>query len=470
LLQGFAATPALGLLGGCADHDDPRNVDDVSRIDTTRVARVVRPTGVAALARELARTRGPVSIGGARYSMGGQVAAPGSLHVDMRSLNRLVWLDVATRRVRVQAGMAWRDLQDLIDPHDLSVRIMQSFSNFTIGGSVGVNCHGRYVGRGPLVNSVRALQLVLADGRTLELSRERDPALFGAVFGGYGGLGVVTEVELELDRNMRIEREARHVGLEDYPRFFREEVLGRPDAVLHNADLAPPTFDAPLAITWRESTAALTTAARLVPRDGDYSRDQSLIWSVSEFPDISHGLREREVQRSVVDTPAVVWRNHEASLDTAMLEPRTRWMSTYLLQEYFVPVAAFLPFARAMARILAAHEVNALNVSIRHSPADATSLLRWAPQDVFSFVLYHKQRRYPRSDADAGLWTRELVEAALACGGRYYLPYRLHATPRQFARAYPEAKAFATLKRRVDPQGRFTNRLWQAYLPRVGGS
>ena len=47
-----------------------------------------------------------------------------------------------------------------------------------------------------------------------------------------------------------------------------------------------------------------------------------------------------------------------------------------------------------------------------------------------------------------------------------YLPYRLHATPAQFARAYPEAQAFAALKRQVDPRGRFTNRLWQANLPR----
>jgi len=32
----------------------------------------------------------------------------------------------------VQAGIKWRDIQDAIDPHDLSVKIMQSFSNFTV--------------------------------------------------------------------------------------------------------------------------------------------------------------------------------------------------------------------------------------------------------------------------------------------------------------------------------------------------
>jgi FAD/FMN-containing dehydrogenase len=58
--------------------------------------------------------------------------------------------------------MCWRDLQVHLDPHDLAERIMQSYSNFSIGGLLSVNCHGRYVGAGPLAHSVRALQLVTA--------------------------------------------------------------------------------------------------------------------------------------------------------------------------------------------------------------------------------------------------------------------------------------------------------------------
>jgi FAD/FMN-containing dehydrogenase len=113
--------------------------------------------------------------------------------------------------------------------------------------------------------------------------------------------------------------------------------------------------------------------------------------------------------------------------------------------------------------------VNALNVSIRHSPADRDSLLRWAPVDVFSFVLFHKQRNTPAADLQAGEWTRQLVDAALDCGGRHYLPYRLHATPEQFLRAYPEAREFAALKSRIDPGNRFRNQLWDRYLGAASG-
>jgi len=59
--------------------------------------------------------------------------------------------------------------------------------------------------------------------------------------------------------------------------------------------------------------------------------------------------------------------------------------------------------------------------------------------------------------------TRELVDAALALGGTYYLPYRLHATQAQFERAYPMAQQFFALKRRYDPAGLFRNSFYEAY-------
>jgi len=104
------------------------------------------------------------------------------------------------------------------------------------------------------VNSVRALQLVTADAQVLELSRSQNAELFRAVFGGYGALGVVTEVELDLDANTRMERVVQGVPLEDYPRFFQESVLADPKMVMHNADLIPPGFDTPVAVAGERPT------------------------------------------------------------------------------------------------------------------------------------------------------------------------------------------------------------------------
>jgi FAD/FMN-containing dehydrogenase len=461
VLQSAAVGLAVAACG--RTPDDALSILDVAQLDATQVARVVRPPDTAAIQQALRDWRGAVSIGGGRFSMGGQIAAPGSLHLDLRALTGVVAFAPAERTIRVRAGMRWRDLLDVLDPHDLAVATMQSYSDFTVGGSVSVNCHGRYVGRGAIASTVRALQLVSSTGELLELARDRNAELFAATIGGYGGIGVISEVELELDRNTPIERQVERVALAEYPDFVRERVLGDADCVLCNADLTPPAFDRPLAIRWRRTRRAPTQPERLLPREQSHLVDRGLVWIASELP-AADRLRRRQQEQMLAAPAPVQWRNREASLSVRSLEPATRMFSTYLLQEYFIPVAQFGAFARRMAQILLEADVNALNVSIRHAPVDTLSLLRWATQEVFCFVLYYKQDAGAHADLAAQRWTRALIDAALDAGGRYYLPYRLHATREQFRRAYPGVDAFVALKRGVDPQGRFRNRLWDTYL------
>lgn len=459
MTSAFAAA-AVGPQTTVRPYVDSNVVRDYSAITAVPVAKVLRPESTLAVSEAIRDWPGSISIGGGRFSMGGQVASPDSLHLDMRGMNRVLALDPQKRVARLQAGATWRDLQEAIDEHDLAVSIMQSFSNFTVGGSVSVNCHGRYVNKGPVVNSVRALQIVGADGRVQELTA--DSPLFRGVMGGYGGLGVVTEVELELDKNSRLRRVVEEVDIESYPDYFEAKIAAEPKVVFHNADLRPPRFDEPRLISWMTTDEEATIPERLIPRDRDYSRNRDLIWAVSELPG---GKRlRRRVEDRLFAQKAVVWRNYEASLDTDSLEPRTRLFSTYLLQEYFVPVANFLPFIRSMVNVLRRNDVNALNVSVRHSPPDKTSLLTWAPTEVFSFVLYYKQRNTQRARREAEAWTRELIDVVLANDGRYYLPYRLHASHSQFKKAYPEIREFIELKKQVDPTGKFQNLLWEKHL------
>lgn len=60
-------------------------------------------------------------------------------------------------------------------------------------------------------------------------------------------------------------------------------------------------------------------------------------------------------------------------------------------------------------------------------------------------------------------WNAELIDAALKHEGRYYLPYRLHATAEQFHSAYPQAGEFFALKRKFDPGELFQNQFYVKY-------
>jgi len=213
-LSPIVALPfVLRLAWPIAVSADPVIVNDITQLNPIAVARVVTPRTVDEV-RELVRSHsGPISIGGGRFSMGGQIATEGSLFLDMRGMKRVVAFSPENRTISVEPGITWRAIQELIDPHGLSVKIMQSYASFTVGGSLSVNVHGRYVGQGPLIGSVRSIEVVLADGQLVQASPSENAELFYGSIGGYGGLGVIVQATLELTENHPVAREVRKLAV-----------------------------------------------------------------------------------------------------------------------------------------------------------------------------------------------------------------------------------------------------------------
>jgi uncharacterized membrane protein YhaH (DUF805 family) len=144
---------------------EQRIINDVTGLNPVIVREVFRPESIAELQEKIRATTGKISVGGGRFSMGGQTADPESLHIDLRRLNRIVELDEERRIITVEAGIRWCDIQAVIDRKNLSIKIMQTYANFTVGGALSVNAHGRYTGLGPVILSVKAIKLILAFAR-----------------------------------------------------------------------------------------------------------------------------------------------------------------------------------------------------------------------------------------------------------------------------------------------------------------
>jgi len=441
----------------------PLIINDVSQLNPIRVNEIITPTTTTEIVEAVKRHPGPISIGGARHSMGGQIATNDALFIDMRQFNRVVSFAPAEKTITVQAGIRWRDIQEHIDAANLSVKIMQSYANFTVGGSLSVNAHGRYVGLGPIILSVKSLKVVLADGTVVEASPTSNADLFNGVIGGYGGLGVIVEATLELTDNVKIKRHTETMPVTDYKRYFVDTIRDHSEAVFHNAEIYPPDYTTVRAVTFSITNDPLTIQDRLMPTGQSYRLDRFGVWVVSEWP-FGKSLRRRIFDPTYYESEPVTWRNYEASLDTAELEPASRETFTYAIEEYFVPVDRFDDFVPRMRDIFRRHDVNVIYVSIRHAKQDPGSLLAWARTEVFAFVVYYKQETNDSAKNEVGVWTRDLIDAALDLGGSYYLPYQLHATEQQFLRAYPRALEFLALKQRFDPTNKFRNELLDKYL------
>ncbi|QIH08600.1 MULTISPECIES: FAD-binding oxidoreductase [unclassified Pseudomonas] len=462
---GLLFCAALGLAS--ASHGE-QIVNDITQLNPIVVDQVAQPTRLEQIVQLVADHPGPIAIGGGRYSMGGQTATEHALQIDMRRFDQVLAFSRERKEITVQAGITWRALQTFIDPYDLSVSIMQSYANFTVGGALSVNAHGRYIGYGPLVGSVKSIKLVLADGQVIEASPQNNAELFYGAIGGYGGLGVIAEATLQLSDNVRLLRTFEEMPLERYNDYFFQHIANDPKVILHNAVLYPNQYQHLRAVSYSQTELPVTVEERLTPLDRNYWKERRAMKVVSQWP-MGKSIREEVIDPLVFKRQQVVWRNYEASLDVRELEPASRARRTYVLQEYFVPPGQLQGFVEDMGETLRKHKVNVINLSIRHAKADPGTLLAWARTDVFALVLYYQQDTRPAARDEVRQWTRSLVDSAIRHGGSYYLPYQILATPEQFHAAYPRANEFFALKARVDPHNKFRNKLWDAYAPQRPG-
>ncbi len=437
-------------------------VNDVTQINPIMMEHVFAPTSIAEIQQIIKTSKGPISIGGGRYSMGGQTAIDLGVQIDMRKMNHVVKLDKENKKITVEAGIRWRDIQDAIDPHNLSIKIMQTYSNFTVGGSLSVNVHGRYIGQGPLIRSVEMIKVVLPDGTLLEASPAQNQEIFYSTIGGYGGIGVIVEATLQLADNIKLMRQVEVVSEAEYTDYFKKNIRDNTNVVLHNGDLYPPDFNKVSAVNWLKTDEPLTITDRMIPRNQKYWLQPKALSVISSIP-FGRDLRSSILDPLVYKTKTVVWRNYEASYDVAELEPSSRSKYTYVLQEYFIPVGKFHEFVPKMRTVFNKHDVNVINVSIRHALPDTGSYLAWATEEVFCFVIYIKQAVTPKAKSETAIWTREMQDEILSLGGRWYLPYQIHATDDQFQKAYSGFAKFAELKQKVDPDFRLKNKLWERY-------
>lgn len=441
---------------------EERIIDDVTRLNPVLVSKVFRPQSVEEICEIVKNTTSAISVGGGRFSMGGQTASPHSTHIDMRRMNRVLEFSKEDKLIKVQTGIRWCDIQQHVDEHNLSIKTMQTYANFTVGGALSVNAHGRYTGLGPVILSVRSIDVVLAEGSLVHASRNENEEIFYGAIGCYNAIGIIVQAELELADNVAIKRVHQKMKVEDYKAYFFKNIRDNSKAVFHNGDIYPPEYKRVRAVTWEETNDKPTVKTRLMPLKESYPLERYFLWSFTETP-LGKWRREYLIDPLLFRTKRIHWRNYEAGYDVAELEPRSRTDSTYVLLEYFVPVQRFEEFEKQMAEIFIRYNVNVLNVSIRHAKPDPGSYLAWAREEVFAFVVYYKQRTDAASKNKVAIWTRELADAVISVDGSYYLPYQVHPTKEQFLKAYPNAHKLFELKAKLDPDYKFRNILWDTY-------
>ena len=171
--------------------------------------------GIAA-AIAIAREEGvPVLPRGGGTSQCGQTVNPAIVVDTSRHLNRVLEIDPAARKVRVEPGIVLNDLNKALKPHGLFFPVDPSTaSRATLGGMAANNsCGSRSLRYGQMVDHVTGIDAILADGTSQR---------FGWVPGNPDG-ETLDPRYLDLVQRMRAlaTREADEIGLR-FPHVLRQ--------------------------------------------------------------------------------------------------------------------------------------------------------------------------------------------------------------------------------------------------------
>ena len=178
--------------------DEARRVEDET-VDRrpALIARCAGPRDVAAAIAHARRAGLPLTVRGGGHGPDGFAVADDALVIDLTRM-RDVCVNSARRRVRVDGGATWRELDAATQASGLAVTGARlpsvGVAGFTLGSGSG------WLERrlGLAADSMRGARVVTADGDLVTASADENADLFWALRGGGASFGVVAELEFAL--------------------------------------------------------------------------------------------------------------------------------------------------------------------------------------------------------------------------------------------------------------------------------
>lgn len=325
--------------------------DDVSELNLTKVNKLIdveqNPKAMQKQLRALIlyakKHHLKVSISGTKHSMGGHTIYPNGIALNMLPY-RHMQLDKQTNILTIGSGATWEDALQYLDGYGKSIAVMQSFSNFSIGGSISVNGHGWQKRAATISSSIESFSLMNSQGEIVDCSRSQNPELFRLVIGGYGLFGIILDVKLKVVDNTAMRFHSVSIKAEDYFTAYERHVSQNPNVQFaygrlrisnkHFLEQATLNYfeqidESPLVLKQQEKKNL--DILRMVFRgsvDSEYGK--RLRW------DLENTLNQ-------VSPYMTFSRNEILSKDTSLIENKDP-KSTDLLHEYFIPEQNLVQF------------------------------------------------------------------------------------------------------------------------------
>jgi FAD/FMN-containing dehydrogenase len=447
-------------------------VTDARRVYSARLRERESPKSVSEIRDILERARKsnvPVCLMGTQHNLGSHAFVDGAIGIDLKRFRQVIAFDPRQKRITVESGITWDEIQEAICPHGLAIQAMQSDNNFTVGGSLSANAHGRDLHASTVIQSVLGFRIMMADGSVASASRSENYELFRLVVGGYGLFGVILEVDLELEEDCVFRQSSEVMPLRVLPEYFNHKIRRDPCAEFFIArpSIAPSRFlDDTIVTVWRKSAVRPENTFEL-DHERNVARDRFLFGLSRKY---AWGKELRWQAEKYISRPSadggLVSRNNAMRPPVSAIKMFEYFSphDTEVIQEFFVPIPRFVNFMDSLREILRESQTNFLGLTIRYVKPDRESVLSYAPgEEALAAVIYYNERLSPEGRAEGTSMVQRLIRLAIECGGTFYLTYAREVSLEDLRRAYPNIDGFFQAKHNYDPQNRFTSGFYEQY-------
>ena len=425
-------------------------------------SQVTRPEKRDAVQAVLEEDGQPMIARGAGRSYGdAALLGSGGTTLLTSRLNRMLAFDPDTGVLRAEAGVRLREILEVFVPRGWFLPVTPGVKKVTLGGAVAFDIHGKNHHRdGGISGFVREIELLKAGGEQVTCSAEQNTELFWATVSGAGLTGIITEVELELrpiETAYVSERTLKADNLEDAFQLFEEHESEYPYSVAWIDCLASGSGlgRSHLMFGRHATEGQLSAKQRQDPLDYEPDHLASLPfdlpegvlneWSVKAFNALYYARQRTRDKREVVGIDPFFYP----------LDAIDDWNRMYG-ESGFVQFQCVLPMEKSfgglkeiLSQVQESGLASFLAVLKRMGPPDGGIL-------TFPMRGYTLALDIPRRNGLKDL-LRDLHETVARRGGRVYLAKDAYLRPDTFRDMYPALEDWLEIKRRIDPENRFTS-------------
>ncbi|WP_341763698.1 FAD-binding oxidoreductase [Candidatus Tisiphia endosymbiont of Beris chalybata] len=411
-------------------------------------------------------TKAHISVKGTQHSQGGHSYSPQGIVLDLSHLNDIKLL--SGDLVRIQAGATWQQVIEFLHPLDLSIAIMQSDYDFSVGGTISTNVHGWQANKPPIISTIYGFHILTSEGKVIYCSRDKNYDLFKAAIGGYGLFGVIIDVDLKVVQNKLYGLKQQVFNSSEFPHYFQREVQDNTKASMFfgRFSIHKNYFLKKLIVrVYEDSDLPITNSSLAVLNRG--KKFVSLLFASTYNNQFFKKLRWH------IETSNWVSKVFKALSRNQLLYHSTKIYGTQdqntidLLQEYFIPINRFSEFVSFLQTLEKDISPYLMNLTLRYVQQDLETLLNYAKEDMICFVMYFRGPKLEKFDQALKKAAIKMTDKALELNGSYYLPYRPYQTREHrehFIKAYLKFQKFKAIKNKYDPDMIFYNEFYKNYL------